>query len=320
MTEQFQRDLDAASRRVLAEPRRTHLGASEVGKKCAREVWGKWRYVLDVPHEGRILRLFERGKEEEPRFWRWLEAMDVEIRPWAERLCYHADSDSFTTLDWDAPMSDDLDDVSCSWFMVQLYRNQLGEIKQWGFTDHDGHFSGSTDGEVRDLTRWWPKATGWGLLECKTHGQKSFDEIKAKGVQTAKGEHYIQMQSYMKYRGLRWALYLAVNKNTDEIYPEFVERREEVGDAYAHRAGQLIAAQLPPPRISEDPSFFGCRLCDLKRQCHYGEPVEKNCRSCQFASPGPDKEWICGLHRQPIPKHFIAKGCAKYVPVDFGGK
>lgn len=319
-SEQFEKDLEEASLRALAEPRRTHLGASEIGSNCAREVWGKFRWVFDKPWEGRMKRLFERGKEEEARFWRWLEAMNIEVRPWAERLVYHGGSDSFANIEWDAEFPLDCDDVSTDITMVQLAIRTGHPPKQWGFQDHDGHYSGSTDGTVHDLTRWWPQAVGWGLLECKTHGDSSFMELAKKALQVAKREHYIQMQEYMHYRDLPWGLYIAVNKNTDRIYVEFVERKNEVGHAYSHRAGQIITTQLPPPRISPDPSFFGCRFCDVKRLCHYAEPVEKNCRSCQFASPGPDKTWVCGLHRGPIPANFIPKGCDKYVPVDFGGK
>lgn len=322
MTEQFQADLEEASKRELREPRRTHLGASEIGSKCAREVWGKLRWVLDVPWEGRMLRLFDRGKREEAQFWRWFEAMGMEVRPWAERLVYHTGSDSFASIPWDAEITDDVDDVSTDPFLSELaYRQSNGALpKQWGFADHGGHYSGSTDGKVTNVFTWFPQATGWGLLECKTHGEKSFNELKSKAVQVAKPEHYIQMQTYMRYGNLGWALYAAVNKNTDEIYVEIVEQRPEVGDAYSDRAGQLLEARIPPPRISPDPSFFGCRFCDLKRQCHYGEAVEKNCRSCQFASPGPDKTWVCGLHNQTIPATFIPKGCDRWVGVEFGGK
>lgn len=321
MSEEFQKDLEAASKRELAEPRRSHLGASEIGAKCAREIWGKFRWVLDVPWRGDQLRLLDRGSNEEVRVHRWLTAMNIEIRPWAERLLYHAGSDSFYTQDWDDPISDDdVVDVSLMPHMVTLFKMQMGELKQWGFTDHEGHFAGSNDGKIKDLTRWFPLAKGWGLLECKTAGQKAFDEMLKQAVQQSKPEHYIQMQEYMKYMDLPWALYVMVCKNNDQIYVEFVTRKIEVGDAYSHRAGQVISAQLPPPRISSDPSFFGCRFCDIKRLCHYGEEVEKNCRSCQFASPGPDKTWVCGLHRKPIPAHFIPKGCDKWVAVDFGGK
>ena len=45
---------------------RTHLGASTIGRVCARDVWYSWRWYTIVNHSGRIKRLFQRGHREEP--------------------------------------------------------------------------------------------------------------------------------------------------------------------------------------------------------------------------------------------------------------
>lgn len=50
------------------EPFRTHLGASMIGRECAREIWYGWRWATNTQHPGRILRLFNRGHLEEGRF------------------------------------------------------------------------------------------------------------------------------------------------------------------------------------------------------------------------------------------------------------
>lgn len=313
-SEQFLKDLDIATQRLLKEEPRTHLGASQIGDKCARAPWYVLRHVLDVPFDGRQLRLFDRGKDEEWRFYKWLEAMGVDVRPWVERLVYHAGSDSFACIPWDQDWTEDLDDVSLDPHMVAIATRMGQGPKQWGFFDHGGHYAGSCDGDVVGLGKWFPNiaSKGRGLIECKTHNDKSFRELASKGVQQAKPEHYIQMQQYMHYRELQWCLYMAVNKNDDDIYVEVVEYRAEVGAAYSDRAGSIIEARQAPPRITEDPSSFLCRFCDFKRICHYGETPEKNCRSCQYASPGADKTWVCGLHNQTIPATFIPKGCDKW--------
>lgn len=316
-TEQFLKDLDDATKRLLDEEKRKHLGASQIGDKCARAPWYELRHVLKVPHDGRQLRLFERGRNEEWRFYTWLQAMGVDIRPWVERLVYHADSDSFACIPWEEDLPFDVEDVSLDQHMVALALRMNQGPKQWGFFDHGGHYAGSGDGDVVGLGKWFPQiaSKGRGLLECKTHNDKSFRELVGKGVQQAKPEHYIQMQQYMHYRKLHWCFYMAVNKNDDDIYVEVVEYRPEVGAAYSDRAGSIIEAQKAPQRITEDPSSFLCRFCDFKRICHYGETPEKNCRSCQYASPGEDKSWVCGLHGQPIPATFIPKGCNQWEPV-----
>lgn len=58
---------------------RAHLGASIIGRKCARELWYTFRWVTLVEHEPRILRLFARGQREEATFVALLRAAGVTI-------------------------------------------------------------------------------------------------------------------------------------------------------------------------------------------------------------------------------------------------
>lgn len=48
--------------------RRSHLGASMIGRKCARDIWYGFRWATIKLHPARILRLFNRGHLEEARF------------------------------------------------------------------------------------------------------------------------------------------------------------------------------------------------------------------------------------------------------------
>lgn len=45
--------------------RRDHLGCSQLGRECDRELWYGFRWASEPGHDGRMLRLFERGKIEE---------------------------------------------------------------------------------------------------------------------------------------------------------------------------------------------------------------------------------------------------------------
>ena len=47
---------------------RSHMGASLIGRACDREVWYGFNWARHVKHEGRIIRLFNRGHLEEGRF------------------------------------------------------------------------------------------------------------------------------------------------------------------------------------------------------------------------------------------------------------
>lgn len=47
---------------------RGHLGASLLGRECARELWYSFHWCTEKKFDGRMLRLFNRGHLEEPRF------------------------------------------------------------------------------------------------------------------------------------------------------------------------------------------------------------------------------------------------------------
>lgn len=49
------------------DPFRSHLGASQIGKECGREIWYSFRWATLELFDGRMIRLFNRGHLEEPR-------------------------------------------------------------------------------------------------------------------------------------------------------------------------------------------------------------------------------------------------------------
>ena len=72
--------IDRAVQAALSEPPRPHLGASQIGKECERALWYGFRWaVTGNQFSGRMLRLFNRGHEEEPRFERWLKMAGITV-------------------------------------------------------------------------------------------------------------------------------------------------------------------------------------------------------------------------------------------------
>lgn len=57
-----------SQREYTEDDKRWHLGASEVGAPCSRSIWYSFRWATHKVWEGRMLRLFQRGHEEEPKF------------------------------------------------------------------------------------------------------------------------------------------------------------------------------------------------------------------------------------------------------------
>ena len=153
----------------------------------------------------------------------------------------------------------------------------------------------------------------WVLGEFKTHNTKSFCKLVAdNSVRVSKIQHYAQMQACMERRGIHKTLYLATNKNDDDLYGEMVDYNAEVAGKYLARAERLIFATVPPPRLSDDPSDDRCRMCDRLDPCHYGTPPLRNCRTCRHSVATACGRWGCNLHNRTLDKNAQLAGCEQY--------
>ncbi len=185
--------------------------------------------------------------------------------------------------------------------------------KQWSVRDDTGHFGGSMDGVLQGLLEA-PKA--WHVAEFKTHSTKSFEALKTKGVEKSKPMHWAQMQVYMHMTGIDRALYLAVNKNDDELYQERIHADAAAAMRLIAKAQRIIAAERPPGRISEDPAWWQCRFCNHHAVCHEGGTPVRHCRSCISSTPVDGGRWHCGKHIYGISGDEQRVGCVAhlYIP------
>jgi hypothetical protein len=155
--------------------------------------------------------------------------------------------------------------------------------------DCNGHLSGHTDGIIDNV----PDLPGLCLLEIKTMSEKYFKQLEKNGVKQAKPEYYCQVQTYMYYSNVKYALHITVNKNTEDLYIEIIEFNEADAQALVTRAADIINSEQPPPKVSQDPSYYMCGWCDFKAQCHEMAPYERTCRTCIHATPSEDRYWRC---------------------------
>lgn len=247
---------------------RRHLGGSIIGRDCARQIWYGFRWARRSRFPARVLRLFQRGQEEEEKIVKWLRQSGIHV------------------LDTDPETG-----------------------KQFRIEDHEGHFGGSLDAKIHDP----PEFPGiWVLGEFKTHNEKSFKRVKKDGVKEAKFEHFVQMQIYMHYEQLPAALYFAINKNDDDLFVPTVEYDPSVAERYIERAGKIIYAEFPPPRISDSPGWYQCKWCDFQRICHYDAPKEKNCRTCINSKPIDNGQWLCRRYDYVLSEQEQRIGCLSH--------
>lgn len=204
---------------------------------------------------------------------------------------------------------------------VTVYDNDPATGRQFGFSDHGGHMKGHMDGCAKHVPGGGQK---WHVLEFKTHSAKSFAELRKKGVKVAKAQHYAQMQWYMGKSGMERALYLAKNKDNDELYSERVEFDKVFFEQLQARAVSIIYGVEPPPKLSDDPKFFICNMCSHNAVCHGGQVPALSCRTCVHATPerAGDARWSCAnVHSDPnissIPIEIQRVGCPQHMVLPF---
>lgn len=181
---------------------------------------------------------------------------------------------------------------------------------QFRISDCGGHFGSAVDAVLRGC----PDLPDRPILgEFKTHNDKSFVKLKKSGVRVAKFEHFVQMQIYMNKLNLTHALYLAVNKNDDELYGEIVAYDQSVATQYLERAHRIIFQTGIPERINESIAFFKCQYCDYKRICHMGNEPAINCRTCAASAARPDGTFVCAQQDgKVLEKPIQLVGCGNY--------
>lgn len=179
--------------------------------------------------------------------------------------------------------------------------------------DFGCHVSGSMDGIIKSGVPSAPEKQH--IVEMKTHNNKSFKELKAKGVQEAKPLHYAQMQLYMLGTGIDRALYVAVNKNDDELYDERVRLDKEFAKSLLDRAKRIVTSdRAPEPCPGASPEWYQCKFCPMYNLCHREAiTMERNCRTCAHSTAKPDGTWHCARWDDTIPPANQYTGCDSHV-------
>lgn len=231
-------------------PWRPHLGLSIIGQECSRKTWMDFRWSFQPDFPPNVIRLFDRGHREEPRFVNYLRVLGIK---------------------------------------VEEVHPETG--KQFKTSHCDGHVGGSLDGFAYGFVEY---PNEWVILEFKTHSLKSFDDLVKKGVKGSKPQHYGQMQGYMRKFKVKRAYYMAVCKNDDRLYTEWVQLDEAYADGLLDLSVELVYGPIPD-RIALSSTDHRCRFCDHKPVCWFRSGAEPalNCRTCDHSYPNKQGTWGC---------------------------
>ena len=128
----------------------------------------------------------------------------------------------------------------------------------------------------------------------------------------SKPQHAAQMQIYMHLTGLNCAMYVAVCKDTDALHIERIEADPAEATRLLDKAQRIIEDQHPPARISDDPTWFECRMCSHHAACHAGEAAAVNCRTCLHSTP-VDGGWHCARHDRGLDAQDQRRACPRHL-------
>ena len=194
---------------------------------------------------------------------------------------------------------------------VGISVNNTGE-DQISF-DFGCHVKGSCDGVIDGIKGFIEERL---ILECKTHSEKSFKDLKESGVKKSKPMHWVQCCVYGFGAGCKYALYFAVNKNTDEIYIEILELDFDIAISAIERGKRIaLAERMPEPCPGAGPSWHKCKYCPAYAMCWEKQPTQQvNCRTCAHSTAKEDSTWRCERHNADgIPIDFQHQACGSHV-------
>lgn len=128
--------------------------------------------------------------------------------------------------------------------------------------DKDYTFLGGTpDGVISYKTKHY-------ILEIKTANAASFARLEKSNYQTWMKSYYIQVQCYMGWTNLDEAVVIVLNKDNSELYEEIISFDDTCFQQVREKANLIYHADTPPPRLSESPLWYECKMCKFNATCH----------------------------------------------------
>jgi hypothetical protein len=209
-----------------------------------------------------------------------------------------------------------IEDLRAAGLTIQDADPKTGTQRRVSF---GGHVGGSIDGLALGVHA---SPRRWHLLEIKSHNRKNFEKLVMDGVKRSKPEHYAQMLVYLLGVGLEAALYVAVCKDSDDIYMEIVPIDRAKAVDLVDRAKRIAMSAVAPAK--SDMEYPPCRytsadgqtwLCQHYELCHGTKIPERNCRTCIHAMPQDGGGWLCSHHSRVIDSDEQREGCPRYFPI-----
>jgi hypothetical protein len=141
--------------------------------------------------------------------------------------------------------------------------------EQFGFSIAEGEIKGHIDGVICS----GPLDTSYPMLwECKSANDRKFKEFQTKGVTVANPVYAAQVALYQAYMQLtdNPCLFTVLNKNTSEIYYEFMPFNKALAQEVSDKAVSILEATKANeilPRLAQSRDYFACKYCEFQDSC-----------------------------------------------------
>lgn len=159
-----------------------------------------------------------------------------------------------------------------AWMLEWLERGGFSvPERQKGFSSLNGAFRGHCDGVISSgPSDCGPYPRLW---ENKALGHKAWRKIQREGLKKAEPKYYGQVQLYMAYLDLdaNPGLFTAIDMDSMEILALDVVFDQAEAQRLSDRAVMILkacAAGEQLGRVSDDPSWWECKMCDWQKRCH----------------------------------------------------
>ena len=123
-------------------------------------------------------------------------------------------------------------------------------------------------GHVDAMWLWTARREPRAVIEVKTAKASMFNQFKNHGLRAWSPLYYSQVQAYMGMSGVHTAYVIVMNKDNCDLWDERVDFDPMFYEELKMRAVSIHAATTPPPKVSNSPGWYICKLCKYRKECH----------------------------------------------------
>jgi hypothetical protein len=288
------------------------VNASRVASKCERALWYSFRWCTPVEFEGATLLTFERGHLAEDRVVNLLREAGFEVvnvNPKAKNPNKQYRGEALGGL--------------ISGYVDGFIRGKtLGD--EWHVLEIKSLRSGKYHYDKSDTTYSNPLTNRCSVKHPTASGNTPdvrglFFQVRDKGVESVKPEHYGQIQTYIgfardgvfgeEFSKIRNGIYVGMRVPFNPAWYEAAKRRSI-----------RLSRNDVPERAWEAPMYGDCRFCDHEDACHKGHPfAHRSCRNCAHVEckvPSVTKGYFGSRVLWTCSKHGSSATARNYVACD----